>query len=73
MAAPEAPLRYVGVPRESAAFRLMKQMVLTLFSMQKYVQLFRFMYFLKCVIYCVFGCVFRDGKKAKDLGRISKE
>nr|KJB52199.1 hypothetical protein B456_008G250200 [Gossypium raimondii] len=26
MAAPEAPLRYVGIPRQSAAFRLMKQM-----------------------------------------------
>ena len=27
MAAPEAPLRYVGIVRESPAFRLMKQMV----------------------------------------------
>lgn len=31
MAAPEVPLCYVGVARESAAFRLMKQMVLSLF------------------------------------------
>lgn len=28
MAAPEAPLCYVGVAKQSAAFRLMKQMVL---------------------------------------------
>ena len=30
MAAPEAPLCYVGIARQSAAFRLMKQMVLSL-------------------------------------------
>ena len=30
MAAPEAPLCYVGVAKQSAAFRLMKQMVLPL-------------------------------------------
>ena len=29
MAAPEAPVCYAGVQRESAAFRLMKQMVIS--------------------------------------------
>jgi hypothetical protein len=36
MAMPEVPTRYNGVARESAAFRLMKQMVFSLFFLLMY-------------------------------------
>lgn len=43
MAAPEAPLCYVGVAKQSAAFRLMKQMVHPFLSPSDY---FYFLIFL---------------------------
>lgn len=56
MAAPESPLCYVGVARQSAAFRLMKQMV----HPHSASSLKLFKRVLNCVYYYV-----RGGKKVK--------
>ena len=70
MAAPEAPVCYVGVSRRSAAFRLMKQMVLP-----RLLLLFRTSNWKKAVILIhslCFVVLCRGGKKAKGLGKTSK-
>ena len=70
MAAPEAPLNYVGVARKSAAFRLMKQMVYFYIHL---IYLFKALIFLISFIICNgFGILFRDGKKVKGLGKRNK-
>ena len=71
MAAPEAPVKYVGILKESAAFRLMKSMVSSIFFSWMIVVSVEIS--LKGMMFWngdIFVC--RDGKKEKDLVKTSK-
>lgn len=72
MAAPETPLCYVGVARQSAAFRLMKQMVSIIISLPRYC-LFVIIIIIDCALNSITVCdSFRDGKKEKALAKRSR-
>jgi len=69
MAAPETPLNYVGVARKSAAFRLMKQMVLFSLSLS----IVTFSYYWFCILILLNSIhLLRDGKKEKVLAKKNK-
>lgn len=72
MAAPEAPLCYVGVARDSAAFRLMKQMVV-FSSLFLILSNFKATIFTWRICLCFFVVLYRVGKKEKGLAKTSKE